>query len=173
VSVVATTRRLTLRELTTADAPFIWELVGDPDFIRFIGDRGVRSVDDAGQYLERGPFDMYARHGFGLWGVELKATGTPIGMCGLLKRDWLDDVDIGYALLPAFRGQGYAFEAARAVLTHAMDTLGLPRVAAIVSPGNEKSEALLGRLGMTPRRMVRAPDTAKDLQLYAIGRGEV
>ena len=171
MSSVVETRRLVVRRLTLDDAPFIWELLNDADFLKFIGDRGVRTVDDAAEYLAKGPLDMYARLGFGLWCVELKATQTPIGICGLLKRDWLDDVDLGFAFLPDFRGKGYAFEASRAVIAYAMDALGMQRLSAIVSPGNVKSESLLGRLGMQFRSMVRAPNATDDVQLYAIGVG--
>lgn len=171
MSNICETRRLVVRPLTLDDAPFIWELLNDPGFLSFIGDRGVRTVDDACGYLTKGPLEMYERVGYGLWCVELRATRTPVGICGLLKREWLDDIDLGFAFLPEFRGRGYAFEAASAVLGYALDTLAATRVGAIVSPGNAKSEALLGRLGMTLRGMVRAPDATKDVQLFAIGAG--
>ena len=170
---IVETRRLTIRALTLDDAGFIWELLNDDDFMKFIGDRGVRTVDDAVEYLKQGPLEMYDRLGFGLWCVELKATQTTIGICGILKREWLDDVDLGFAFLPDFRAKGYAFEASRAVIAHAIDTLGIQRLAAIVAPGNAKSESLLGRLGMRYRTMVRAPNAAADVQLFTIGIGEV
>ncbi len=166
------TRRLAIRPLTLDDAGFVWELLNDEDFLKFIGDRGVRTVDDAIEYLKQGPLEMYERLGFGLWCVELKTTHTTIGICGLLKRDWLDDADIGFAFLPEFRGKGYAFEASRAVIAHAIDTLGIQRLAAIVSPANAKSQSLLGRLGMRFRSMVRAPGADHDVQLFTIGIGE-
>lgn len=166
------TRRLAIRPLTLDDAGFVWELLNDDDFLKFIGDRGVRTVDDAIEYLKQGPLEMYERLGFGLWCVELKTTHTTIGICGLLKRDWLDDVDIGFAFLSEFRGRGYAFEASRAVIAHAIDTLGIQRLAAIVSPANAKSQSLLGRLGMRYRSLVRAPNGDHDVQLFTIGIGE-
>ena len=166
------TRRLAIRPLTLDDAGFVWELLNDDDFLKFIGDRGVRTVDDAIEYLKQGPLEMYERLGFGLWCVELKTTHTTIGICGLLKRDWLDDVDIGFAFLPEFRGRGYAFEASRAVMAHAIDALGIQRLAAIVSPANVKSQSLLGRLGMRFRSLVRAPNGDHDVQLFTIGIGE-
>jgi ribosomal-protein-alanine N-acetyltransferase len=107
------TDRLILRELTVEDAPFILELVNDPDWRHFIGDRGIRTLVDAGAYILGGPVAMYRRLGFGLWHVALKDQ-TPIGICGLIKRDTLDHVDIGFAFLPGFRGRGYAYEAASA-----------------------------------------------------------
>ena len=171
MSMVVETRRLSVRRLTLDDAPFIWELLNDADFVRFVGDRGVRTVDDARDYLTKGPLEMYERLGFGLWCVELRTTQTPIGICGLLKREWLDDVDLGFAFLPDFRGEGYAFEAASAVIGHGFDHLALPRMAAIVSPGNVKSDKLLARLGMQFRSMVRAPESGNDVRLLTIGIG--
>jgi len=171
--IIVETPRLAVRLLTLDDAGFVWELLNDDDFLKFIGDRGVRTVDDAAEYLRQGPLEMYERLGFGLWCVELRVTQTPIGICGLLKRDWLDDVDLGFAFLPEFRGRGYAFEASRAVIAHAVDTLNLQRLAAIVSPANAKSQSLLGRLGMRFRSLVRAPNADHDVQLFTIGIGEM
>jgi RimJ/RimL family protein N-acetyltransferase len=171
-STVVVTQRLSIRRLTLDDAPFVWELLNDADFLQYIGDRGVRTVDDAAEYLARGPLEMYGRLGYGLWCVELRATETPIGICGILKREWLDDVDVGFAFLPEFRGKGYALESAKAVIAHAIDVLGMQRLVAIVSPGNVKSETLLARLGMKFREMVRAPEASADIQLFAIGIGE-
>jgi RimJ/RimL family protein N-acetyltransferase len=158
VSVVET-ERLVIRRLTDSDAPFIMELVNDPDFLHNIGDRGVRNLEDAVRYIQAGPIASYDRHGFGLFKVELKEGGIPVGMCGLLKRDVLPDVDIGYAFLPDFRGRGLAAESAGAVLAYARDQLAIPRVVAIVSPGNHDSIRLLTKLGMAFERPVRlAPD---------------
>lgn len=139
--------RLELRYFEPADAPFILELINDPDWIRFIGDRGIRTVDDARAYILNGPVDMYRRLGFGLYLVGLKGNGTPIGMCGFVKRDNLNDVDLGFAFLPRHRGQGYALEAAAATLAYGADQLGLERVAAIVSADNAASLKLLVKLG--------------------------
>jgi RimJ/RimL family protein N-acetyltransferase len=133
------TPRLTVRPFTLADAAFIVELLNDPDWLRHIGDRKVRTLDEARSYLREGPQAAQARHGFALWAVrrlEDDPEGTPIGMCGLVRRDGLDDVDLGYAFLPAARGRGHAREAAAAVLAHAFGALGLPRVVAITSVDN-------------------------------------
>jgi RimJ/RimL family protein N-acetyltransferase len=158
---VLSTERLELRHLTTDDAGFILELTNDPDWLRYIGDRGIRTLDDARRYIETGPMEMYARLGFGLWAVEPRGGGAPVGICGLLRRDWLDDADIGFAFLPAFRGMGYAREAAAATLDYAR-TLGLNRVLAIVSPENEASLRLLVKLGMAfERRALPAADAAE------------
>ncbi|HEX7403634.1 MAG TPA: GNAT family N-acetyltransferase [Usitatibacter sp.] len=145
---VLQTERLALRELTVDDAVFIRELVNEPSWIRFIGDRGVRSVDDARAYLEKGPIAMYARFGFGLWAVELKETGEAAGLCGLIKRDALEDVDIGFAFLPRFWRRGYALESARAVLTYGREILELDRIVAITSPDNDASIRLLEKIGL-------------------------
>ena len=147
------TGRLRLHELADTDTGFIVELLNDPDFLRFIGDRGVRSHDDALRYLAEGPHASYAANGFGLWRVERREDSAIVGMCGLLRRETLPHPDIGYAYLPAFRGQGYAVEAAAAVLGHAFGTLGLPRVLAIVTPANAGSVRVLERAGMRHERM--------------------
>ncbi|QJR36539.1 GNAT family N-acetyltransferase [Gemmatimonas groenlandica] len=149
------TERLTLDPLTYSDAEFIVELLTDPDWLRYIGDRGVRTVHDARGYLENGPMASYATNGFGLYRVSLRESGVPIGMCGLLKRDALPDVDIGFAFLPAYRGQGYAFEAAAAIVADARDRLGMTRILAIVTPGNVGSIRVLQKLGMSQDGIVR------------------
>ncbi|WP_309670757.1 GNAT family N-acetyltransferase [Gemmatimonas sp.] len=143
-----TTARLALDQFTFDDAPFIVELLTDPDWMRYIGDRGVRTIDDARTYLANGPMASYATNGFGLYRVSLREGGIPIGMCGLLKRDALPDVDIGFAFLPAYRAQGYALEAAAAIVADARDRLGLTRILAIVTPGNVGSIRVLQKLGM-------------------------
>lgn len=158
------TPRLTLRELTLDDADFILRLLNDPAFIRFIGDRNVRTLEDAQKYL-KGPMDSYQRNGFGLWMVEDKE-GASLGMCGLIKRDALPHVDIGYAFLPEFRAQGYAFEAASAAMNHARE-IKLPRLLAIVSPGNERSIRLLEKLGLRFERMITLPNDSEELKLFA------
>jgi RimJ/RimL family protein N-acetyltransferase len=144
---IVETDRLTIRHLEPRDASFILALLNDPAWIKHIGNKGVHTLADAERYIEDGPRAMYAAHGFGLFLTELKQTGEAIGLCGLLKRDWLEDVDIGFAFLPAYRGKGYAAEAARAVLQFAEETLKLRRVVAITSMGNESSVRLLGKLG--------------------------
>jgi RimJ/RimL family protein N-acetyltransferase len=142
------TPRLRLRELVAADAAFVLELLTDPDFVRHIGDRGVRDLDTAKTYIADGPQASYAAHGHGLWLAELRDGGEAAGMCGLLRRDHLPDADIGYAWLPRFRGRGLALEAARATLAYAFGALRLPRVLAIVSPENLASQQLLARAGL-------------------------
>lgn len=167
---VLTTPRLEIREIVEGDAPFILELLNEPSFIRNIGDRGVRTLDDAREYIRKGPAASYATHGFGLWLVELQVGHVPIGMCGLLKRDVLDDVDIGFAYLPAFQSKGYGFEAGRGVLDHARDVLHLSTVVAIVNADNDVSARLLEKLGMTFERMVQPFPDEPPLRLYSMAR---
>lgn len=164
--IVLTTERLVLRHLRAEDADFILALVNDPDWLRYIGDRGIRTADDARGYIATGPVDMYARLGFGLYAVELRGEGTPIGICGLIRRDWLEEVDLGFAFLPRFRGAGYAFEAAAATVEHARSPLGLGRLMAIVSPDNADSIRLLGKLGMTFERRVQPPGASGEVCVY-------
>lgn len=149
------TPRLVLTELTADDAGFIVALLNSPGFLANIGDRGVRDADDARRYVTQGPAASYAAHGFGLWKVSLRADGTPVGMSGLLKRDELPFADLGYAFLPAHAGQGYATEAGAAALDFGFRCKGLPRILAIVRPGNEASMRVLGKLGMDERGVVQ------------------
>lgn len=159
--------RLLLRPLELGDAGFIFELVNESSFIQNIGDRGVRTLADAEKYIENGPLASYAKNGFGLMAVTLKETGEPIGMCGLIKRDALDDVDIGYAFLPTFWSMGYAVEAARAVMGTAK-ALGLKRVVAIVDPANAGSIRVLEKLGMTFEKMIRLSAEDIELKLFVL-----
>ena len=171
--VVFETDRLVLRRLTVEDAPFILRLLNEPSFLQHIGDRGVRNVADAKQYILSGPVASYERHGFGLYLVELKAGGAPIGICGLLKRDALDDVDLGFAFVPESWSKGYAFESANATLAHGLDVHHLKRIVAIVSPGNVASINLLVKLGFYFERMVLMPGDKDELKLFARRLGDV
>lgn len=165
---ILTTDRLVLRELHADDAPFIIALLNDPSFIKNIGDRGLRTVADARRYITKGPLAGYDAHGFGLWLVELKEGRTPIGICGLLKRDVLDDPDIGFAYLPEFQSKGYGFEAARAVLDYAREVLRLPRVLAIVNRDNLPSARLLEKLGMAYSGIIQPYPDEAPLRLFAV-----
>jgi RimJ/RimL family protein N-acetyltransferase len=166
--IVLETSRLRLRRLTLEDAAFIFVLVNEPSWLRFIGDRGVRSLDDAREYIRRGPIASYERFGFGLYLVELRGSGTAIGMCGLLKRDILPDVDIGFAFLPPFWGNGYAREAASATLEHGRTVFGLERIVAVTQSDNEASIGVLRKIGMQFREMVCLSQSERELALYAI-----
>lgn len=165
---VLETERLILRWMSAGDAVFILELLNDPDWLRFIGDKGVTTIEAARAYIQQGPTAMIVRHGFGLYLTELKESGVPIGMCGLIKRDGLDDVDIGFAFLAKYREKGYAYEAAAATIEYGMKTLRLPRIVAITMPDNRSSIRLLEKLGMRFERPVRLPGDAEELSLFAI-----
>jgi RimJ/RimL family protein N-acetyltransferase len=164
---VLVTPRLILRLLDQDDAPFILELLNDPDWLRFIGDKGVRTLDAARTYIANGPAAMVQRLGFGLYLVELSGTRTPVGICGLIKRDALDDVDLGFAFLPQFRAHGYAREAAAAVLAYGRETLGIPRIVAITAPDNARSIRLLEELGLRFERTLRMPGDDHEVRIYA------
>lgn len=142
------TERLRSRELTHIDTTFIIELLNTPGWLQFIGDKNVKTEEQAINYLEDGPLKSYRENGFGLYLVELKETTEPIGMCDLLKRTYLEKPDIGFAFLPTFGGQGYAHEIASALLVYAKEKLNIPAVMAIIVPGNRKSINLLEKLGL-------------------------
>lgn len=164
--IVLETKRLVLRRMSVADAEFILALVNEPAFIRNIGDKGVRSLDDARAYILNGPMSSYAKHGYGLYRVDLKENGEPIGICGLLKRDTLDDVDIGFALLEKFRGRGFATESAAAVMEYGRRALRLERIVAITSPDNDASIRVLGKIGLRFDKMIRMPGSSEDTRLF-------
>ena len=166
---VLETERLSLRRLTIDDAEFILALLNEPSFLRYIGDKKVRNLDDARQYILNGPVGSYERHGFGLNCVELRESHTPIGMCGLLKRDELSDPDIGFALLPDFWSKGFAFEAAQAVLKDARERLKIQRILAITSLDNDASITLLERLGFRFEDIVQLSPNGERLRLFSHG----
>ena len=165
---VVDTGRLTLRQLAPEDAPFILELVNDPDWIRYIGDRGVHDLEDARQYITDGPMASYGRHGFGLYLVTVRADATPIGICGLIQRESLPAPDLGFAFLPHFRGVGYAAEAAGAVVHLASEIAGARELYAVVQPDNARSLTLLGRLGFRPAGTTQLVPDGPPLTLLAL-----
>jgi RimJ/RimL family protein N-acetyltransferase len=166
---VLETDRLFLRQLSIEDAEFILQLLNEPSFLRFIGDKGVRTLDDARRYILQGPIDSYERHGFGLYLTALKEGSVPIGICGLLKRASLADVDIGFAFLPAYWARGYAFESASAVKAYGHDRLGLKRIVAITDSDNQPSIKLLERIGLKYESMIRLSQDEPELRLHAFG----
>jgi RimJ/RimL family protein N-acetyltransferase len=170
--IILETERLLIRHLSADDAEFVVELLNQPSFIEYIGDKGVRTLDDARRYIADGPVRSYELNGFGLNLVQLKAGGTPIGICGVLKRDTLPDPDVGFAFLPAFWNQGYAFESAAAVMSHARETLGLRRILAITSPDNEASERLLGKIGFRFDRLLKLAADASEVKLFTTDASE-
>jgi [ribosomal protein S5]-alanine N-acetyltransferase len=165
-AIILETERLRLRRVTEEDAGFILSLLNEPSFIQNIGDKGVRTLDDARGWVRTGPNASHEQHGFGLDLVELRDSGTPIGFCGLLKRDHLEHPDVGYAFVPEFWSLGYAVESAAAVVKHAREVLGLGRLLAVTSPDNVASGRVLERIGFQYQGMT---DWTNDEQvrLYA------
>ena len=165
-----TTRRLRLDLLTCADTAFICGLLNEPGFTKYIGDKGVRTEDDARQYLREGPIDSYEKHGFGLYIVRLSGSGDAIGICGLLQRDGFDIPDLGFAFCEEYWGQGYASEAARAVLEYGRSELGLDRIIAMADAANEASVRVLEKLGFRFERKVTMPGDTVEVSLYRIDK---
>ncbi len=162
------TGRLQLRRMNDSDAAFILRLLNEPSFLRYVGDKGVRTLDDARQYIREGPVASYQEHGFGLYLVERRDDGVEVGMCGLLRRDSLDDADLGFSLIPEAWSQGYASEAGRAVLSRARDEHGLSRIVAITSADNDASIRVLEKIGFGFEKMIRLSDEAPEIRLFAI-----
>jgi ribosomal-protein-alanine N-acetyltransferase len=163
---VLETPRLLLRWLVPDDAAFIQELVNQPSWLANIGERNVHSPEDAVGYITKGPRTMYAKYGFGLWCVTRKEDGVPVGLCGLLQRDYLDHPDIGYAFLERHQGQGYGSEACLATLAHARSEFGARRLMAIVLPSNAGSIRILEKLGMRLQGPITPPGDDEELFLY-------
>lgn len=155
---IATTQRLVLRRINPGDARFICRLLNDPSWIENIGERGVRTEDQAATYIREKMLVMYETHGFGLYVMETRDDGRAIGLCGLVRRESLPSPDLGFALLPEFRGRGFACEASRAIMAYARAVLHLPRLLAITTPGNVKSRQLLERLGFRCQRLAAESD---------------
>jgi [ribosomal protein S5]-alanine N-acetyltransferase len=162
------TERLILRKLTFDDSSFIVKLLNSPGWLRYIGDRGVKTEEDAKVYLQNGPLLSYEENGFGLYLVGLLESGNPIGMCGILKRDSLEHPDLGFAFLPEFIGKGYAYEAANAVVQYAGEQLGIKTLLAITLPENATSIKLLEKVGMKYNGEVKSPDGKDSLNLYKL-----
>jgi ribosomal-protein-alanine N-acetyltransferase len=160
------TERLYLRRLTLDDADLMLAIWTDPAFVRYVGDRGVRTLEQAQEALKAGAFQLYADYGYGPYAMVQKSDGTRIGICGLFRRENLEEPDIGFALLPDYCGKGLASEAASAVLAHARDDLGLASIAAIVSPDNAASIALIRKLGLSPAGMITMPGEDQEICLY-------
>ena len=152
--------------MAATDAAFMVALLNDPAWLRYIGDRGVRTEADAGRYIEARIWSQYQTHGFGMYVLELRATAQPIGTCGLVRREFLGGPDLGFALLPEWTGQGYAAEAARAVIGHAQETLRVDPLYAIVKRDNPRSIGMLGRLGFTHEGPFAVPPEGTSVELY-------
>jgi len=163
---IVETSRLILRHIAVQDATFILALLNDSSFLQYVGDKQVRNLESAQNYILEGPVASYQTFGYGLYLVELIDTGEPIGICGVIKRDFLDHADLGFALMPGYRGNGYAFESALATVDFARDKLRLTQIIAITDPGNVNSIKLLEKLGMTFDKRLELPGADKQLNLY-------
>ena len=162
------TERLRLRWLTLDDAGLMLAIWNDPAFIRHVGDRGIRTLDEARDEMVNGAMQLYEKYGYGPYRVALKDDDTAIGICGLFRRDNLDEPDIGYGILPEYCGKGYAYEASCAVMNHARTDLGLTRLVAIISPDNEASIGLIRKLGLRFERMHRMHDEEDEVCIYGM-----
>lgn len=163
---VLETDRLLLRRLETDDAEFMLRLLNEPSFLHYIGDRGVRDLEQARQYIVDRIVASYDQFGFGLYMVELESSGEPVGTCGLIKREGMDDVEIGFAFLREFWSRGYAVESAQAVMRHAEEDLGIERVVAIANLDNDRSFKLLEKLGLRFDRMIRLSEIDREIKLF-------
>ena len=164
---VLSTPRLLLRHLSADDAAFMLALLNEEPFLRNIGDRGIRTLEDAAAYVLSGPVASYEKFGFGLYAVELKQSGETLGICGLLKRETLEDVDVGFAFLRKFWGRGYAYESAEAVMNYGWNTIGLKRIVAITAPKNHDSIKLLEKLGLRFEKMIQMPGHPGETALFS------
>ena len=164
---ILNTERLVISKFTLNEASFIIELMNDKDWIQNIGDRGVRTLDDAENYIKNKFFASYDKYGFGFYVITLKSTKERIGTVGLIDRDGIEGVEIGYGMLPAFRGKGYAIEAAQAIVNHAQNTFQINKIVAIVNPNNKGSIHLLEKLGLRYEKMVRLPGETKDIKYFS------
>ncbi len=163
------TDRLILREIVETDAEFILDLLNQPSFIKYIGDRNVRTIAQSSEFIESRFRESYKQFGYGLWAVELKETGEAIGICGFVKRDSLPEADIGFALLPQFERKGYAFESAAATLEYGEEKLNFKRVLAITSKDNFASGGLLEKLGFAFERFIKMTDDGEEIKIFSMG----
>lgn len=164
--IILETSRLRLREFIVEDAPFLLSLMNSSPWIEFIGNTAVHTIDHAEQYIIKGLQHSYATHGFGLWLVEKKESCEPIGMCGLLRREMLEYIDIGFAFLPEFHGQGYAIEISASTMIFGKHILGIEHIAAITKSNNIRSKALLKKLGLTYQKNIRLKPDGDELELF-------
>ena len=162
--------RVRLRPFTLEDGEFVVELLNTEGWIRYIGDRNIKTIAQAKSYLQNGPLKSYERNGFGLSLAELKTDGTPMGMCGLLKRDYLDHADIGFAFLPAYTGKGYAYEIAKEIIRYGFQKLEMEKILAITLPENFSSIKLLEKIGFRCEKNFISPDTSEELSLYSLDK---
>ena len=164
---ILSTQRLTLSQADKTDAPFFLRLLNSPNWIQFIGDRGVRTLEDAAGYIQKSLINSYRENGYGLYKMTLKDNEEPIGICGFVKRAYLDHADIGFALLPAYEGKGYTYEAAKALLVYGKNTLKLEKVLAVTTAENLKSRKLLSKLGLSEQGRIQPDERQEEFLLYS------
>ncbi|MBD2752367.1 GNAT family N-acetyltransferase [Spirosoma validum] len=162
------TERLLLEEFSPDDAAFMLELLNTPTWLQYIGDRGVKTLDEARQYILDGPIKSYQQFGFGPYLVKLKTNDLPIGLCGLFRRETLEDIDIGFAFLPDYAGNGYGYESASAVMTYATENLGLTRITGLTTAANQYSIRLLEKLGLRFEKKIQFRADGEESLLYSI-----
>jgi ribosomal-protein-alanine N-acetyltransferase len=165
------TERLTMRRITPHDADLMLAVWNDPAFVRYVGDRGIRTIEQAAKAIEEGAMRLFSEHGFGPYRMALKTDDTAVGICGIFAREGMDEPDLGFSVLPEFCKRGFAYESAVAVIRHARVDLKLPRLTAIVSPENAASVGLIEKLGLQFERMIRLPGENSDISLYAVSFG--
>jgi [ribosomal protein S5]-alanine N-acetyltransferase len=160
------TNRLVIRNITEQDFHFIFRLLNEPSWIKYIGDKGIKTEDDAKNYIRTGPLQMYKDFGFGLFLVTLKENSVPIGLCGLIKRPSLENIDLGYAFLPEYTGKGYAFEATKAVIQYGKEQLSINKIVAITTIDNLNSEKVLLKLGFSFDSLIKENNASEELKFF-------
>jgi [ribosomal protein S5]-alanine N-acetyltransferase len=160
------TNRLVIRDITEQDFHFIFRLLNEPSWIKYIGDKGIKTETDAKNYIQTGPLQMYKDFGFGLFLVTLKENAIPIGLCGLIKRPSLENIDLGYAFLPEYTGKGYAFEATKAVIKYGKEQLSIDKIVAITTIDNLNSEKVLLKLGFSFDSLIIENNASEELKLF-------
>ena len=163
---ILNTKRLLLREAELSDSPFFFELLNTAKWLKYIGDRGIKTLNDAEKYINDKLIKSYKTNGFGLYVYELKDSHIPIGICGFIKRDYLDSVDIGFAILPEYERKGYTYEISDAVMKYGKETLGINKVVAITTKDNIASQELLKKIGFNFKSYITEPDTDEELLLF-------
>ncbi|MGI9201533.1 MAG: GNAT family N-acetyltransferase [Woeseiaceae bacterium] len=162
------TERLAIRRLTLADADLMLSVWNDPAFYKYVGDRGIHTIDDARVALQEGAFQLYEKYGYGPFRIAIRENDQAIGTCGLFRREGFDDPDIGWSILPEFCGKGFAYEAACAVLEYGITDVSLTRVVAFISAENAPSIGLAKKLGLRYERMTRLVGDDEDVCLYSM-----
>ena len=164
---IAETQRLILTKITEDDAPFILELMNTPGWLKFIGDRNIKTVSEARDYIKKNQLKCYEDYGFGYYKILLKSENLkPIGTSGLLKRDTLEHIDVGFSLLPNYYKKGYGFEAANTILNLAKTQFKIKTVCAITLPSNIASIRLLKKLGLSLKKEVKPFEDDETLLLF-------